>query len=102
MDGTSHSKPCFGRMVVWVATVASAALTGCSTYIGTTSQSFLRNVRENPDPNIRYVAYAKLGSPSIYENDAQKSEAVTTLIAKYQEGREPVAVRLSSSAAWAT
>jgi HEAT repeat protein len=93
MDGTSHSKPCFGRVVVWMATLAPAALAGCSTYIGTTYQSFLRNVRDNPDPNIRYVAYAKLGSPGIYENDAQKSEAVSTLIARYEEGREPVAVR---------
>ncbi len=45
------------------------------------------------DPNVRYVAYAKLGSPSAYENKAQKDEAVETLIAKYQEGKEPMAIR---------
>ena len=70
-----------------------AAVAGCSTYIGTTSKSFLREAEENTDPNIRYVAYAKLGSPSIYENQGQKDEAVRMLIAKLEEAKEPVAVR---------
>jgi HEAT repeat protein len=70
-----------------------AAVAGCTPYIGTTYKSFLRRVREDPDPNIRYIAYAKLGSPALYEDAAQKGEAVRTLIAKFQEGREPVAVR---------
>ena len=43
--------------------IAAVAAIGCSTYIGTTSKSFLRQVRENPDPNIRYIAYSKLGVP---------------------------------------
>jgi len=66
---------------------------GCSTYIGTTSASFLRQVRTNPDPNIRYVAYAKLGLPSIYDDEKHKAEAIETLTAKYAEAREPVAIR---------
>jgi HEAT repeat protein len=66
---------------------------GCAPYIGTTYQSFIRQVRENPDPNIRYIAYAKLGSPGIYESKAQKDEAVKILIAKFEAGKEPVAVR---------
>jgi HEAT repeat protein len=66
---------------------------GCSTYIGTTSKSFLRQVRENPDPNIRYIAYSKLGVPAAYENQAQKDEAIGVMIAKLQESKEPIAVR---------
>jgi HEAT repeat protein len=75
-----------------LATVAIATLAGCSTYIGTTSQP-LRHVRTNPDPNIRYIAYAKLGAQGLYDHPAQKSEAVETLITKLQEGREPLAIR---------
>jgi HEAT repeat protein len=71
----------------------SLGIAGCSTYIGTTSASFLRQVHTNPDPNIRYIAYAKLGQASTYENAKQKSEAIETLTAKYAEGREPVAIR---------
>ena len=65
----------------------------CTPYIGTTYKSFIRQARENPDPNIRYIAYAKLGSPSLYEDHAQKDEAVKIMIAKLDEGREPVAIR---------
>jgi hypothetical protein len=71
----------------------AAAVAGCSTHIGTTSTSFLGQVRNNTDPNIRYAAYARLGVPSIYEDQAHKNEAVQTLIAKYQEGKEPIAIR---------
>jgi HEAT repeat protein len=90
MDGASPWKTCGIRLLVWLATTA---LAGCSTYIGTTSRSFLRQVRTNPDPNIRYIAYAKLGAPDLYDNPADKSEVVETLVAKLQEGREPLAVR---------
>jgi len=69
------------------------AIGGCSTYIGTTSASFLKQVRTNPDPNIRYIAYAKLGSPSIYDDEKHRTEAIETLVANYAEGREPVAIR---------
>jgi HEAT repeat protein len=47
----------------------------------------------NPDPNIRYVAYAKLGVPSIYDDEKHRSEAIETLVAKFSEGREPIAIR---------
>jgi hypothetical protein len=93
MDGASPWKPRGIRLPVWLAAGAIAALAGCSTYIGTTSKSFLRQVRTNPDPNIRYVAYARLGAPDLYDNPADKSEVVETLVAKLQEGREPLAVR---------
>ena len=62
-------------------------------YIGTTPSSFFRHVRSNPDPNIRFIAYGKLGSPELYDTAADKTEAVTTLVAKLQEGKEPLAIR---------
>jgi HEAT repeat protein len=80
-------------MPAWLALVAFAILSGCSTYIGTTSKSFLKVVRSNPDPNIRFIAYGKLGSPDLYDSPAEKTEAVSTLIAKLQEGKEALAIR---------
>ena len=74
----------------------------CTPYIGTTYKSFVRQARENPDPNIRYIAYAKLGSPSIYEDQAQKDEAVKILIAKLDEGKSRWRSARPSSEAWAT
>src|ERR1017187_5692472 len=56
-------------------------------------KSFMRQARENPDPNIRYIAYAKLGSPSIYEDNVQKDEAVKIMLGKLEESKEPVAIR---------
>lgn len=85
--------PGFGGLVL-AALVAFAGLTaGCSNYIGTTAASFLRKVQDEPDPNIRYLAYAKLGQPKTYDNEAQKAEAVKTLISKLEPGKEPVATR---------
>ena len=93
MDGASRSKSLGCWCTVLSLTVQLAAAGGCSTYVGTTSKSFLSQVKNSTDPNVRYVAYAKLGSPAAYEDKAHKAEAVETLIAKYQEGREPVAIR---------
>jgi HEAT repeat protein len=93
MDDASLSKTRWSRFFALASTIALAIPAGCSTYIGTTSKSFLHEARENVDPNIRYVAYAKLGTPSVYENNAQKDEAVQLLVTKLREAREPVAVR---------
>jgi HEAT repeat protein len=72
---------------------AALASAGCTTYVGTTAKSFLGHVRNNPDPNIRYVAYSKLASAEAYDSPDQKEEAVRTLIDKFENGREPVASR---------
>jgi HEAT repeat protein len=93
MDDTSRANTRWIRFIAFVSVVAAAAITGCSTFIGTTSKSFLHQVRDNPDPNIRYIAYSKLGVPAAYENQTQKDEAVGVMIAKLQEAKEPVAVR---------
>jgi HEAT repeat protein len=94
MDGASISTSRYLRLAFLLASISLAAGGGCTTpYIGTTYKSFVRQVRENPDPNIRYVAYARLGVPGLYESPAEKDEAVRILMAKYQEGKEPVAIR---------
>jgi hypothetical protein len=76
-----------------MATLCLAASGACTPYIGTTYKSFIKQARENPDPNIRYIAYSKLGSRSVYEDSSQKDEAVKIMLAKLDEGREPVAIR---------
>ena len=77
-----------------VAGLATFALGGgCGPYIGTTAASFLRKVREDPDPNIRYAAYEKLAAANCYDSPAQRAEAVKILVAKYRGGKEPVATR---------
>jgi HEAT repeat protein len=81
------------RAAARLAVVLAAFAAGCSTYVGTTARSFLGHVRNNPDPNIRYIAYSKLGSKDLYDNPEQKNEAVATLIEKYEKGREPLATR---------
>jgi len=91
MDGASSSR--YRCLVLLLPFIGLTAAEGCAPYIGSTYQSFLRQVRENPDPNIRYIAYAKLGTPGIYDNRAQKEEAVKILIAKLEAGKEPVAAR---------
>jgi hypothetical protein len=93
MDGVSVSRSPVLRVVLFMAGLGLASTGACTPYIGTTYKSFVRQARENPDPNIRYIAYAKLGSPSLYEDQAQKDEAVKIMIAKLDEGREPIAIR---------
>jgi HEAT repeat protein len=93
MDGASITTSRSCRFAAALASATLAAFAGCAPYIGTTHKSFIRHVRENPDPNIRYIAYTKLGVPGIYESPTEKDEAVRVLIDKYQEGREPVAIR---------
>jgi hypothetical protein len=93
MDGAAFSIPRRTGRPLLRLVLLSLGIAGCSTYIGTTSTSFLRQVRNNPDPNIRYIAYAKLGQPSSYDTASQKTEAIETLTEKYAEGREPIAIR---------
>ena len=93
MDGVSVSRSPSLRVVLLAMclTLARAGLAPLISAQPTKASSARRS--ENPDPNIRYIAYAKLGSPSIYEDQAQKDEAVKIMIAKLDEGREPIAIR---------
>ena len=52
-------------------------LGGCDPYLGTTAASVLRKTGDT-DPNIRYFAYDKLASNSIYDDDKQKTRAATS------------------------
>jgi hypothetical protein len=92
MEDTSPVRR-LARGVALVVGLTSVFGAGCSPYIGTTAASFLRRVRNDPDPNVRYLAYAKLAQPDCYDTLAQRDEAVRTLIAKLDEGKEPVASR---------
>ena len=78
-----------------LAAAAATAPPACSTFSGqgTTALSFLRQVRENSDPNARYKAYVKLASPGAYDGDAQRAEAVRVMAAALESNREPVASR---------
>lgn len=68
--------------------VLSVVLPGCGArHIGTTAGSFMRQARENSDPNIRYLAYTKLADPSCYTREGQKEEAVR-LLSESLHGRE--------------
>ena len=64
-----------------LAALAAMAPAACSTFSGkgTTALSFMKQVRENSDPNARYKAYIKLASPGAYDNDAQKADAVRVM-----------------------
>ncbi len=86
--------PVLARIAFAILIVTFAILSeGCSQYMGTTSASFLRKVKEADDPNVRYLAYAKLANPNCYESPDQKAEAVRILVESLEKRNEPVASR---------
>ncbi len=93
MDDDSAKVVRASRRVPQLLAATAIALAGCTTYVGTTARSFLGHVRNNPDPNVRFLAYSKLASPDAYDSPEQKSEAAAVLIDKLERGREPVATR---------
>jgi HEAT repeat protein len=66
---------------------------GCSNFIGTTATSFMRHIRDDPDPNHRYAAYGKLADLRCYDRVEQKTEAVKLLAERLESGKEPLASR---------
>lgn len=93
MDVTTARKIRGPRPIAILLAAALAAGAGCSTYIGTTVKSYLKHVRTDPDPNIRYIAYLKLGDREKYDNGQDLDAAVQTLVTKLDQAREPVAIR---------
>ena len=83
------------RLLAALALAAVATSAGCISPVGSTAASMLRKVNESNDPNIRHMAYAKLGSAKVYDDDAQKTEAATVLSKKLAAGAEPVASRVA-------
>jgi HEAT repeat protein len=81
-----------GRVAALV--VGCLAAGGCSSFMGTTAASFLRQVKESPDPNVRFLAYSKLASPNSYDSEDQKREVVRVLSAKLDDPKaEPLVSR---------
>jgi hypothetical protein len=95
MEGSVSARPRHSQFapVVAAGLASVLGLAGCSSYIGTTASSYLHRVREDPDPNVRYLAYAKLANPQCYDTPTQKAEAVQVLIEKMKKGQEPIASR---------
>ena len=91
MEGATPTR----RLLAALALVGLANSAGCTSPVGTTAASMLRKVNESPDPNVRHLAYAKLGSAKVYDDDAQKAEAATVLSKKLAAGAEPVASRVA-------
>ncbi len=93
MDGQMKTPRAVGLLVGLAIVSAVGFGLGCSPFIGTTAASFLRKARESDDPNIRYLAYSKLGSMGCYDRQEQKDEAVELLVENMKPGREPTATR---------
>lgn len=67
-------------------------------YLGTTASSFMNHVETSTDPNIRYLAFAKLADPKAYDDDAQRVRAVRLMLRGLERDkdgvdREPTATR---------
>ena len=75
------------------AMLGLALLAGCANPVGTTAKSFLHKIREDPDPNVRHLAYEKIGAPGSFDSDAQKVDAVTLLSSRLTSQREPAITR---------
>jgi HEAT repeat protein len=68
-------------------------LAGCAQHVGTTATSFMKHVRENPDPNLRHLAYARLADPNCYLTDEQMVEAANLLGQRLDAKDEPTVTR---------
>jgi hypothetical protein len=93
MDDTVSTGRFFYVLALALLVSLPVVPTGCAQYIGTTARSFLNTIRNDPDPNVRYLAYSKLASRQCYDSAEQKAEAVKTLVEKLQGSREPTASR---------
>lgn len=86
-------KPTAQSSVLFTALLALATLSGCANHVGTTAASFLQKIEQSPDPNIRHLAYQKLGNRNCYNDEAQMAQAAQVLSARLVSGKEPIASR---------
>ncbi|MDR3636585.1 MAG: HEAT repeat domain-containing protein [Isosphaeraceae bacterium] len=79
----------------WLTIAALTAPQGCAALnpVGTTATNILRHAQSDPDPNVRYLAYSKLGSANVYDNEEQKREVLRVLVKRLEFSQEPVASR---------
>lgn len=82
------------RRVYHAALLLVVISTGCSNFVGTTAKSFMTHIRTDPDPNKRYLAYSSLSKRDLFDSPEQKAQAVDLLIAKLEEGKEPLGIRV--------
>ena len=61
--------------------------------IGNTAASYMKHIREDRNVNNRYLAYTKLANPECYVSKTEHDAAVSLLIDKFANGREPIASR---------
>lgn len=88
--------PTPNRAAFWVLIVtglAAVGASGCMGPVGTTAASAMNKIRSSDDPNLRYLAFVRLGELSIYDDDAQKVDATRVLKAALASGDEPSASR---------
>ena len=87
----------FDRRIAAISLLAAVGMVtsglGCAQPVGTTAASMLRKIRESDDPNLRHLAYGKLGAVRVYDNDQEKIEAADLLASRLIDGKEPVASR---------
>ena len=93
MDDASSYPARDRRHLSRLLVICALAVAGCTTWVGTTAKSFLGHVRNDPDPNMRYIAYSKLGDLRAYDSVEEKAEAVRILIDKFEKGHEPIATK---------
>jgi HEAT repeat protein len=92
MDDTFPVKYLYTPRILVLALVLLFA-PGCNSFQqGTTARSFLNHTRD-PDPNVRYQAYANLARVNAYDNQAQRTEAVELLTKRLQTKQESLAAR---------
>lgn len=93
MDDTFPVKTRRRILVVALAALIIPLAPGCNSFQqGTTARSFLNRTRD-PDPNVRYQAYANLARVNSYDNQAQRTEAVELLTSRLKNNQESLAAR---------
>lgn len=95
MDDTFPVKYSYTHRIAVFALTALVMLfaPGCNSFQqGTTARSFLNRTRD-PDPNVRYQAYANLARVNAYDNQAQRTEAVELLTKRLSTKQESLAAR---------
>jgi HEAT repeat protein len=76
--------------------VVIGSIVGCAQtklFGPTTAVSFMKVVETEPDPNVRYRAYQKLGTQGVYDDSSQKARAARLLLTRLNPTLEPLASR---------
>lgn len=67
--------------------ISACGIGGCSSSGGSASSpGLLGNLRRNPDPGVRYVAYAKGGNRDVFGHRPGMRDAIAARAKQYWEG----------------